>query len=418
VRDVAAGSTLGPLSPVTVDVPGGLNAAPFNVPRKLNLPAGWTATVYARISKARFMSLTPSGDLLVSQPSTGKVLLVRKSGGSATVSDWLTGLNNPHDIVFAEVKGQMYAYVSQSDKIVRYPYANGDQAAKPGETIVDGLPDKSLPELRGNYAHALKNIAVKGDTLYVSIGSTCNACASDTTSDPQRAAIYTYDASGHNANRKLFANGLRNAEGLAFVPGTDELWAVVNNRDNTPVPDDRDVDEDGRSDKGRRITGFVDDYPFEPFVNVKPGGFYGWPFCNPKNTTGTRNLTFDRDYELNKDGAKADCAKAGRIDVGLQPHSAPLGLTFTQKTKAPDIGAVVAQHGSWNSSVPHGYQVIYFPWTDKGPGDEGQLATGFVDLASKKAWARPVDAAVDTDGSILVSDDEGGSVIRLTPRAR
>jgi len=296
---------------------------------------------------------------------------------------------------------------------MRYPYQAGDTRAQPGQVVVDGLPDTSTPELRGQYAHVLKNIAVRDGVLYVSIASTCNACVSDTRSDPQRATVYTYDAAGTNAARKLFARGLRNAEGLAFVPGTGELWAVVNNRDNTLVPDDRDVDGDGRGDRGRRIAAFVDNYPVEPFTKVVDGGFYGWPFCNPNADNGTRTMPYHRDYELNRDGRAADCAAATPIDVGIQAHSAPLGLTFTQGTKAPDLGAVIALHGSWNRRQPTGYKVIYFPWTPAGPGPQFDLVTGFLG-ADGQAWGRPVDIAVDTDGSLLVSDDAAGAVYRLT----
>jgi len=399
-----------PMAEVTVSVPSGLNAAPFNVPRTLTIPAGWTASVYARISKARFMTVTPSGDLLVSQPSDGKVLLVRKGA----VSEFASGLKRPHDMVFAELSGKTWLFVAQVDRVVRYPYANGDTRAPAGEVVVDGLPNASLPELRGQYGHELKNIAVRDGTLYVSIASTCNACLEDTKSDPLRGAIYTYDAAGHNAGRKLMARGVRNAEGLAFLPGTGDLWAVVNNRDNTLVPDDRDVTGDGRSDKGKRVTQFVDNYPVEPFVHVKDGGFYGWPFCNPDSDKGTRNLTYHRDYEFNRDGSRADCATASPIEVGIPPHTAPLGLTFTQGTKAPDLGAVIPLHGSWNSTKPVGYKVINFPWTSAGPGPQRDLATGFLE-SSGRPWGRPVDVAIDVDGSLLISDDFGGSIIRLAP---
>ena len=406
---------LPPLAPAPVQVPAGLGAAPFNTARTLNIPRGWTVSVYARIDKARFMAVTPSGELLVSQPSTGAVQIVRSAAGGAggQVSQFIGGLNRPHDMVFAEVNGQTWLFIAEAGRVVRYPYAKGDVRAQPGQVAVDGLPDSSTPELRGQYAHVLKNIAVHAGVLYVSIASTCNACVEDTRSDPQRAAIYTYDAAGHNASRKLFATGLRNAEGLAFVPGTAQLWVVVNNRDNTLVPDDRDVDGDGRSDKGKRVTKFVDDYPLEPFTSVKEGGFYGWPFCNPNSDNGPRNMPFHRDYELNRDGQRADCAKATPIDVGLQAHTAPLGLTFTQGTKAPNIGAVIPMHGSWNRSTPSGYKVIYFPWTANGPGEQRELATGW--LVGGRSWGRPVDVAVDPDGALLVSDDAAGAVYKLTP---
>ncbi|MGI5244774.1 PQQ-dependent sugar dehydrogenase [Dactylosporangium sp. CA-139066] len=395
---------LGQPTRVKVDVPPALASAPFDRERYLQLPAGWTASVYARIDKARFMTLTPSGDLLVSQPGAGTVQLVR----AGAVTEFAGGLRQPHDMVFAPLNGQMYLFIAESNRVVRYPYANGDLKAHDGQVVVDGLPDTSTPELHGTYAHVLKNIAVRGETLYVSIASTCNACVQDTVSDPQRATIYTYAATGTNAARHLLARGIRNAEGLAFRPGTDELWIVVNNRDNTLVPDDRDVDGDGQSDKGKRMAQFVDDYPPEEFIKVRDGGFYGWPFCNPNSDNGLRNMPFLRDYELNRDGQKADCAKADPIDLGLPPHSAPLGLTFFNGA------AIVPLHGSWNRTKPAGYKVLYVPWTASGPGDPVDLATGFVD-PDGKWWGRPVDAAVDTDGTLLISDDGSGTVLRLTP---
>ncbi|WP_433084202.1 PQQ-dependent sugar dehydrogenase [Dactylosporangium sp. CA-052675] len=400
----AAPPALGAPTRVKVDVPSGLGGAPFNQDRYLQLPAGWKASVYARVDKARFMALTPSGDLLVSQPGAGKVQLVR----AGAVSEFATGLRQPHDMVFAPVNGQTYLFIAESNRVVRYPYTNGDTKARNGEVVADGLPDTSTPELRGTYAHVLKNIAVHGQTLYVSIASTCNACVSDTESDPERAAIYTYAAGGTNASRHLLAHGIRNAEGLAFRPGSDELWIVVNNRDNTLVPDDRDVDGDGKSDKGQRMPQFVDNYPPEEMIKVRDGGFYGWPFCNPNSDNGLRNMGFLRDYELNRDGSKADCAKADPIDLGLPAHSAPLGLTFYNG------GAIVPLHGSWNRTKPAGYKVLFIPWTANGPGDPVDLATGFVG-ADGKWWGRPVDAAVDTDGTLLISDDGSGTILRLTP---
>ena len=132
--------------------------------------------------------------MLVSQPSTGKVLLLR----DGQVSEFIAGLRHPHDVVFASVGGKQWVFIAESHRVMRYAYDDRRHSSAPaGEVAVDGLPDQSTPELRGNYGHYLKNIAIHGSTLYVSIASTCNACVSDTVSDPQRATIYTYDAAGH-----------------------------------------------------------------------------------------------------------------------------------------------------------------------------------------------------------------------------
>ncbi|HEV7713172.1 MAG TPA: gluconolaconase [Asanoa sp.] len=361
----------------------------------VNLPAGWSAAVYARVPKARFLLALPDGSVLVSRPSAGEVARVPAGGGDPAT--YLSGLDRPHDMVLATVGGRQWIYVSAVDRVVRYPYVADAGTAGTAEVVVDGLPDDSLPELRGTYGHVLKNIAVDGDTLYVAIASTCNACASDTKSDPIRGAIYRWDAAGHNAGRALVARGLRNAEGLAIAPGTHDLWVVVNNRDNIIDPA-----------TGKKDTAYVDNHPPEEFIRIKQGGFYGWPFCNPDPSGGLRDMPYQRDYELNRDGAAADCATATPVDVGIQAHSAPLGLTFV-----PDLGAVVALHGSWNRSKPTGYKVINFPWDGGRPGDQHDLATGFLD--SDAPWARPVDIARLADGSLLVSDDRGGIVFRFTP---
>ena len=180
------------------------------------------------------------------------------------------------------------------------------------------------------------------------------------------------------------------------MPGTDELWAVVNNRDNILVPDDRDADGDGKGDRGKHVDAYVDDHPPEPFIRVRQDGNYGWPFCNPSPDKGLRNMPYDRDYQFNRDGRALDCATATPVDVGIQAHSAPLGLTFTQDTAAPDVGAVVALHGSWNRTRPTGYKVIHFPWTADGPGEQADLVTGFQE-GTADPWARPVDVAVERE---------------------
>jgi glucose/arabinose dehydrogenase len=380
-----------------VGVPEGLGAAPFDRPRTLTVPAPWKASVYARVPKARFLLALPDGGLLVSQPSQNRVLRVPAGGGPP--AEYVGGLDRPHDMVLATIGGRRWLYVSAADEVVRYPYADGAARAGEPQVMVDGLPDDSLPELGGRYGHVLKNIAVAGDTLYVSIASTCNACVSDTRSDPVRGAIYRYDASGHNAGRALVARGIRNAEGLAFAPGTDQLWAVVNNRDNILVP--------SGPHRGERVTSYVDDHPPEAFIAVAQGGFYGWPFCHANPDNGLRNMPYDPDYELNRGGSAADCARATPVDVGIQAHSAPLGLTFV-----PGLGAVVALHGSWNRSRPTGYKVILFPWGGSGPAEQRDLVTGFRS-GSAQPWGRPVDVAVDATGALLVSDDLAGAVYRL-----
>ncbi len=320
--------------------------------------------------------------------------------------------------------GRTWVYVSESNRVARYPWSPGDTRARPGQVVVDGLPDSSTPELHGAYGHELKNIGVAGSSVYVSIASTCNVCTSDPVARPQRAAIYRYPLAGGAGT--LVATGLRNAEGLAVVPGTSALWAVVNNRDNIAYPYHRDITGDGRDDYGQVVPAYVDDHPVEPFVRVEQGKFYGWPFCDPTQDTpsGMRDLPYDRDVQTNPDG-RVDCGAAERVDAAIPAHSAPLGLTFLQRTAVPTAlrtGAVVALHGSWNRTRRTGYKVVWFPWqptvTGGRPGAQQDLVTGWVDDATQAVWGRPVDVAADRDGSLLVTDDASGTVYRIAPPGR
>ncbi|MGI8746946.1 MAG: NPCBM/NEW2 domain-containing protein, partial [Deinococcus sp.] len=155
---------------VTVGVPASMRAAPFDVPRTLRVPPGFAVSVYTRINQARFMAALPNGDLLVSQPSTGKVLLVRpNAAGEGVVSDFAGGLTNPHDLVLDTQNGVTYLYLAESNRISRSVYQPGDTTRRAASVIISGLPDGSTPELKGAYAHALKNIALDGNhRLYVS----------------------------------------------------------------------------------------------------------------------------------------------------------------------------------------------------------------------------------------------------------
>jgi len=213
-----------------------MRSSPFNTARTLLVPPDFTIAVYARIGGARFMAVTPDGSLLVSKPGSGSVVLVRPNGaGDPLVSDYVTGLKRPHDIVFHTIGTVTYVYVTETNQVNRYVYTPGALTPGTRQVVVSGLPDASSPELNGTYGHELKNIALDGnDKLYISIASTCNVCTSDTQSTPVRAAIYVYNADGSNG--RLFARGLRNAEGLAMIPGTNTLWVVVNNRDDIAYP--------------------------------------------------------------------------------------------------------------------------------------------------------------------------------------
>jgi glucose/arabinose dehydrogenase len=253
----------------------------------------------------------------------------------------------------------------------------------------------------------------------VSIGSNCNACAEDTTTSPVRGAVYQYNADGSGG--RLFARGLRNAEGLDFIPGTNVLWAVANNRDEIRVPLDQDVDGDGTSDLGKLIPSYVDNNPPEPFTRITDGANYGWPFCNATPDASMSNLDLLPDVEFNKNGASFNCATATRASKSIHAHAAPLGMSFLQNTNAPTAyrqGAVIALHGCWNcTSLRFGFKVVYFPFDSAGTaGSETDLVTGFViDPDKRTVWGRPVDAIADAHGNILISDDYAGAIYQLYP---
>ena len=288
-----------------VQVPAGMRSAPFDVPRYLNIPSGFAISVYARISNARFLAVTPDGRLLVSRPAAGKVSLVRPNGsGNPIVSDFVTGLRRPHDLVFHTISGTTYLYVTEAHQINRYVYRTGDLTGRGRQIVVTGLPYQGRPGLK--YNHELKNIALDGShNLYVMLASSCDACVEDTRSNPKRGAIYRYTATG--GSRRLFAEGLRNAEGLAFVPGTNDLWVVVNQQNAIRHPQ-----------TGELSQSYIDNHPPEEFTRVRQGGNYGWPFCNPNPDTpsGYNNMPFDRDYENNRDG-HVNCEAMDRINKGL-----------------------------------------------------------------------------------------------------
>lgn len=425
IRPVITCAAVAPLKARTVTVPASMRSAPFDQTRTLNVPAGSRVAVVARVPGARFLLTLPNGDLLVSQPSQGQVIRLPSGPTPAdakTASVLLSGLSSPHDLVLSTQGTTTYLYVSETNRVRRYPLRNGVPDAVAGETIVAGLPDASLPELRGSYGHALKNIAVDGSTLYVSIASATNADPADLAATPKRGAVYTYPANTLNQTAtagSLYAQGIRNAEGLAVAPGTRDLWVAVNNRDNIAYPYHRDFDGDGSDDYGKVLQGYVDNHPPEELIRVRNGGHYGWPFCNPNPDGGLLNMPFDRDVQTNADGSRLNCDTADRVTVGMPAHSAPLGLTFWTGPNVPGAyvgGAVVGQHGSWNRTSFSGHKFAFFPKTVDGLGTERDLVTGFVtDPVNKVRWGRPVDAAVAPDGGLYLSDDYSGTVYHLSP---
>ncbi len=409
---------------VNLEVPTALNAAPFNTQRQLTVPPGYGVRLWARVGGARFMALAPNGDVLVSHPGSGKIFLLRERANNIPETfEFASGMQKPHDMVFHTIGTITYLYIAESNRVTRAVYGAGDTQSRSREVVVANLPDASNTELRGAYFHELKNIAISPDNkLYVSIASSCNVCVEDTQSDPQRGAIYEFAADG--SNRRLFARGLRNAEGLDFIPGTSILWAAVNNRDEIRYPFNNDFDADGAIDLGKALPKFVDVNPPEPFTKVRDGGHYGWPFCNNLANAAMTNLELFPDFDFNPNSSQLNCATVDRASKGIRAHSAPLGFSFLQDSTVPPAyrnGAAVALHGCWNcSSLRAGYKVVYFPFDAAGnAGAEIDLLSGFViDPDARTVWGRPVDVIADSKGNFLVSDDYAGAIYQMYPLSR
>ncbi len=397
---------------VAVQVPVALRTPPFDITRLLTIPTSYAIAVVARVPGVRFLAVTPDNRLLASVSGSGTIVLIRNNGsGQAIVSNFRTGLRSPHDLVFATIAGTTYLYFTESHQVSRAPYLNGDLTMRASQVVVGNLPDGQTPGL-GGYGHPLKNIALDGSGhLYVSIGSTCNVCLSDAQSSPVRASVYVYAADGSGG--RLYARGLRNAEGLQTHPTTQGLYVVVNNRDQIPYPFN-----DGSGNYGRVFPGYVDDHPPDEFIGVRDGGNYGWPFCNPNPNTasGLDDMPFDDDYNMNQGGGVASCGLMDRVTRGIQAHSAPLGMSLLQGTAIATYyreGALVSLHGSWNRSVPTGAKVAYFTWDPvmQRPSQQFDFISGWNTGAGY--WGRPVDAIVDPKGAILVSDDLSGTIYRM-----
>src|SRR5581483_1806564 len=208
-----------PAGSTTVTVPASMRSAPFDVARSLKIPGGYHISVYVRIPGARFAVVTPDSSLLVSVPGAGLVKLVRPNpNGDPIVSNFISGLDTPQGLAIHTVGATTYLYVAEATKVDRYVWTAGQPTPGARQVIVSGL-------LTGG-SHPYKDLALDAnDMLYVALGSSCNVCTNDLSSSPQRAAIYQYNADGTGG--RLFAHGLRNAEGLAILPATNQLWVTV-----------------------------------------------------------------------------------------------------------------------------------------------------------------------------------------------
>jgi len=343
---------------------------PTEFESRIRVPEGFAVSVWAKgLPNARFLRFSAAGDLLVSQPRAGRVMLLEADADGDGASDGrrvlLGGLDRPHGLDLHEG----WLYVGETGAVVRVAF---DAAAR----AVSGEPETVVPDLPPGGGHWTRTVRIGPDGhLYVSVGSSCNVCIED---DPRRAAILRYGADG--SDEQIFASGLRNAVGFDWRPGTGELYAT---------------------DNGRDLLG--DDFPPCELNRVVEGGFYGWPFANGDKIPDP-DLGAGRSDEIAASLAPAH---------GFRAHNAPLGITFVRGRALPAAyreAAIVALHGSWNRTRKDGYRVVSLHW-GAGGIEERDLVWGFE--RDGQVIGRPVDVAEGPDGALYLSDDFAGAIYRL-----
>ena len=312
-------------------------------------------------------------------PSANRITLLRDVDGDGvaeTRTVLLDSLNSPFGMALV---GRTL-YVANSDAVVRFPYSPGaTRIAEPGVTVV------SLPAGTINH-HWTKNIVVSADgtMLYVAVGSNSNVAENGIEQEEGRAAIWQVNAA--TGAHRIFASGLRNPVGMAWVPETGALWVAVNERDEL----------------GSDI---VPDY----MTAVHDGGFYGWPYSY-----------FGQQLDTRVDPRLDLVAAAITPDYALGPHTASLGIAYARSAALPapfTNGMFVGQHGSWNRKPPSGYKVIFVPFANGRPaGEPLDVLTNFLSERGD-AQGRPVGVAIDRRGALLVADDVGNTIWRVTAAA-
>jgi glucose/arabinose dehydrogenase len=308
---------------------------------------------------------------------SNRITLLRDADGDGkpeTQSVFLDHLNSPFGV--ALVGNELY--VANTDAIVRYPYTTGDTKITAPGTILTPLPGGPIDH------HWTKSLVASPDgaLLYVGVGSNSNITENGMGAERNRAAIWEVER--ETGRWRIFASGLRNPNGLTFEPKSGALWAVVNERDEL----------------GPNL---VPDY----MTSVKEGGFYGWPYSYSGQHLDPRVQPQRPDL----------VAKAIIPDYALSSHVAPLGLTFYTADSLPPKyrgGAFVGEHGSWDRYQFNGYKVVFVPFSGGHPNGKAEdVVTGFLN-ANGEARGRPVAVAVDKTGALLIADDVGNTVWRVT----
>lgn len=343
------------------------------------VPAGFRVNIFAdRVEGARNVKVAANGDVFLAQ-STGAVRVLRDADGDGkaeAVEVFAGDFSNPHGIAFDTKANEVL--IADLDAVWAFPYQAGDTKAS-GKRKQLTMP-RALGDSGG---HATRNVILlpDGTKFYVAIGSQGNI---DVEPEP-RATIQEFKRDG--SGQRTFATGLRNPVGVAFAPGTNDLYTVVNERD-------------GLGDE------LVPDY----LTKVVDGGFYGWPYSyigkNPQKGFATR---------------RPDLVQRAIVpDTPFRSHSAPIEMVFSTGTQFPAEyrgGAFVALHGSWNANKPRAYHVVYVPWQNGKAADHYTVfASGFWHQGTRTAevWGRPAGVAVAKDGSLLIADDTADIIWRVT----
>jgi glucose/arabinose dehydrogenase len=347
-------------------------------------PEGFTVTKFADgFENPRWTYIAPNNDIFVVESGTrtskNQIIILRdkdKDGKFETREVFLKDLNRPFGMLILKD----FFYVANTDGLYRYPYKNNPlKLETPGTKILE------LPA--GGYNnHWTRNIISnpEGTKIYVSVGSGSNVGENGMDKEVRRAAILEINPDG--TGEKIYASGIRNPVGMDWNPVNKELWTAVNERDE--LGDD-----------------LVPDY----ITSVKRGGFYGWPYSYYGNIPDPRMKGERKDL----------VAKAIVPDVPVGAHTASLGLAFYTKSTFPEKyknGAFVGQHGSWNRAKISGYKVVFIPFSNGKPsGKPEDFLTGFVANADKaEVYGRPVAVTVMQDGSLLVNDDSGNTIWKVS----
>ncbi len=338
-------------------------------PRGLRVPPGFAIEVYtAQVPGARSLALSPDGTLFIGTRHEGKVYAVVDRDGDFQADHVYTlasGLTMPNGVAFRD--GDLY--VAEVSRVLRFPGIEASLANPPAPTVIAAdYPRES--------AHGWKFIAFGPDGhLYVPVGAPCNICRPD----PDTYAVIT-QLDVTTGEHQVFARGIRNTVGFDWHPRTGELWFTDNGRDW--LGDNRPPDELNRA--GR------------------PGLHFGYPFCH------------GRDLADPKFGGQRACQRFTPPALELGAHVAALGMRFYTGEQFPARyrgGIFIAEHGSWNRQIPTGYRVMFVPMQDGEPRSAEVFAAGW--LKEGVPTGRPVDLLVMPDGSLLVSDDQGGRVYRI-----